>query len=130
MAGSTSCDSKSDYRDTIYEIAQELSTENASDISFLSAISSSAQQDGCCCNHDHHHQYHRHASNSSPQLTLLQLMESRGVYSENDLEPLTALLREIGRHDLASKCGNLPAAGEVDKDLSKPGKRVMAQQLG
>lgn len=37
-------------------------------------------------------------------LQVLEQLWKKGVFNENNLEPLIHLLREIGRHDLANEC--------------------------
>ena len=110
MSASTSTCSESsyNYRALIHEIAQDLSAEDTSAISFLAAVPS--QRCGCCCNHG--------GLTSSGPRGLLELMEKRGMFSAGDLQPLMSLLREVGRHDLASKCGvvHTPLQEDVCKD--------------
>lgn len=96
----------------IHDIAQDLSTEDCSGLSFLSDLSNAAITH-CCC------QLHGRAG----ALGLLVKMEEKGVYSVSDMSPLASLLREVGRHDLASRVSSKGATFQPKEVDSAPRPR-------
>lgn len=95
----------------LYDISEDLSTEDCRGLSFLADMSTTALTHCCCKLHGR-----------VGALGLLEKMRDRGVYSNADLGPLAALLREVGRYDLAARCSAAPA-------LPVPLKRQVSGQL-
>ncbi len=89
---------ESGYRSLIHDISQDLSGEDARGLRFLAGLPSMRCQCGA----------------GGGQLGLLQALQERGMCSQFNLNTLISLLREIGRHDLASKCQQFVPGGEFN----------------
>ena len=84
------------YLSLIVELSQELSSEEAKGVAFLCQVSPSRYKPKCCCG-------------GNGALELLEILQEKEVFSHGNMDPLASLLEEVGRHDLASKCRQLPA---------------------
>lgn len=86
----------SKYLSLIVELSQELRSEEVKGLAFLAGVPPSRYQPKCCCG-------------GNGALALLEELQERSMYCHGNMGPLAAILGEIGRYDLASKCRELAA---------------------
>lgn len=96
-----------DYKRLVHDLSQKLTHENVQSISFLRHSSTDCYDYPpyahlTPCGASAH--AHPLAGPTNRGLEVLEQLWKKGVFSENNLEPLIHLLREIGRHDLADEC--------------------------
>ena len=97
-----------EYKRIIHDLSQKLTHENVQSISFLRHSSTDCYDYPPCAHFtvpsDMSAPAHPLAGPTNLGLQVLEQLWKKGVFNENNLEPLIHLLREIGRHDLANEC--------------------------
>ena len=97
-----------EYKRLIHDLSQKLTHENVQSISFLRHSSTDCYDYPLCAHFTAGSGVsaptHPMAGPTNLGLHVLEQLWKKGVFNENNLEPLIHLLREIGRHDLADEC--------------------------